>query len=153
MNTPAALDYATQTRGWRLDTVHAARLGFMPRNRRRLLDGLTLPARWRETVEHFPADMLVYPHFEAGRLTYLSGRSVEGKRHYNPPREVLGERQPYFNRCYQANSPQVVVVEGQADAVTLGQWQDSGGGAGRDDRVGALLARLKAASARVCPAG
>jgi hypothetical protein len=41
--------------------------------------------------------MIVYTHFDGGRLTYLSGRSIEGKQHYNPQREIIGERQPYYN--------------------------------------------------------
>src|SRR5690606_37514541 len=59
---------------------------------------------------------------EWGRLAYLSGRSIEGKRHYNPPREILGERLPYYNHVYSPDAEQLVVVEGQADAVTFGEW-------------------------------
>jgi hypothetical protein len=66
--------------------------------------------------------MLVYVHFEAGRLTYLSGRSIEGKQHYNPPREILGERRPYCNSLYSADAEPVVLVEGQADAITFAEW-------------------------------
>ena len=95
----------------------------MPADKSQLLDGLHLPERWRAVIERFPAGMLVYVHLQQGRLTYLSGRSIEGKRHYNPPRELLGERQPYFNRCYHPTASQVVLVEGQADAVTFDQWQ------------------------------
>lgn len=66
--------------------------------------------------------MLVYVHTERGLLTYLSGRSIEGKKHYNPPREIIGERQPYYNHLYSPKSEQVVIVEGQADAITFGEW-------------------------------
>ena len=123
LNTPSALQYATKSRGWTLETLRAARLGFMPVDKNQLLDALHLPERWRAVLERFPTGMLVYVHFQQGRLAYLSGRSIAEKRHYNPPRELLGERQPYFNRCYCPSAPQVIVVEGQADAVTFDQWQ------------------------------
>ncbi|MBE2266672.1 MAG: hypothetical protein IAE80_00470, partial [Anaerolinea sp.] len=63
-----------------------------------------------------------YIHLERGRLAYLSGRSIEGKQHYNPPREILGERRPYCNHLYSADAQRVVLVEGQADAITFGEW-------------------------------
>src|SRR5690606_18960143 len=70
----------------------------------------------------FPAGMLVYIQLEKGRLAYLSGRSVAGKQHYNPPREILGERRPFYNHLYSADVEQVALVEGQADAITFGEW-------------------------------
>ena len=120
--TPAALEYATKTRGWQLGTVKAARLGFMPQDKRGLLADLNLPDKWRTVIGKFPAGMLVYIHLERGRLAYLSGRSIEGKKHYNPPREILGERRPYYNHLYSTDAERVVLVEGQADAITFGEW-------------------------------
>ncbi len=122
LNTPPALSYAMQTRGWTMQTVRLARLGFMPSDKRSLLDGLNLSDTWRAVLHKFPAGMLVYAHLEKGRLTYLSGRSIEGKKHYNPPRDILGERQPYYNHLYTPAGEQVVIVEGQADAITFGEW-------------------------------
>lgn len=122
LNTPAALTYATQTRGWQLSTVKAARLGFMPQDKRALVADLHLPDKWRDAVGRFPAGMLVYIHLERGRLAYLSGRSISEKNHYNPPREILGERRPYYNHLYSGDAERVVVVEGQADAITFGEW-------------------------------
>jgi hypothetical protein len=122
LNTPPALSYATKGRGWNIQTVRLANLGFMPQDKRPLLDGLNLPDTWRNVIHKFPAGMLVYIHLHKGRLTYLSGRSIEGKKHYNPPRDIAGEKQPYFNHCYSEDSSQVVVVEGQADAITFGEW-------------------------------
>ena len=123
LNTPAALQYAIESRGWTLETIRAARLGFMPADKNQMLDGLHLPERWCAVLERFPSRDARLRDLQHGRLTYLSGRSIEGKRHYNPPRELLGERQPYFNRCYRPTAPQVVLVEGQAEAVTFDQWQ------------------------------
>lgn len=64
---------------------------------------------------------LVYAHVRGGRVRYLSARSIEGKFHYNLPEVLIGKRQPYFNHVYSAAAEEVVVVEGQADAISLGQ--------------------------------
>ena len=66
LNTPTALDYVTKTRGWQLSTVHSARLGFMPADKRKLLADLNLPDKWRSVIAKFPAGMLVYVHLEGG---------------------------------------------------------------------------------------
>jgi len=66
--------------------------------------------------------MLVYPHVEYGRVVYLSARSIVGKQHYQPPVDLVGKRRLYFNWLYSAMMEHVVAVEGQADAITLGQW-------------------------------
>jgi DNA primase len=119
---PIALRYVTQTRGWQLSTVQAARIGFISQERRPFLGDLNLPAKWRATIQRFPPGMIVYVHIEKGRLTYLSGRSIEGKKHYNPPRDLTGERQPYYNHACSRDSDYVVVVEGQADAISFAEW-------------------------------
>jgi DNA primase len=146
LNTPPALTYATQGRAWTIQTVRLARLGFMPSNKRSLLDGLTLSDTWRAVLHKFPAGMLVYVHLEKGRLTYLSGRSIEGKKHYNPPRDILGERQPYYNHLYSPQAEQVVIVEGQADAITFGEWGIAAVAIGGMQAADELLKRLKAHS-------
>lgn len=117
-----ALEYATKTRGWQLATVRAARLGFMPADKRPLVADLNLSDTWRKVIRDFPGDMLVYTHLDQGRLVYLSGRSISTKKHYNPPRDAIGERQPYYNYGYSPDADQVVIVEGQADAVTFAEW-------------------------------
>ena len=94
----------------------------MPQDKRTLLADLNLPDKWRMVVGKFPSGMLVYIHLEKGRLVYLSGRSIAGKQHYNPPREILGERRPYSNHLYSTDAEQVALVEGQADAITFGEW-------------------------------
>jgi hypothetical protein len=65
---------------------------------------------------------LVYPHVRGGRVRYLSGRGIEQKFHYNLPEALVGKRQVYFNQAYSNAAEEVVVVEGQADAISLGQW-------------------------------
>lgn len=44
------------------------------------------------------------------------------KRHWNLPRDASGDRKPYWNSVATPGHGDVVVVEGQADAVTLAQW-------------------------------
>ncbi len=122
MNSPAALAYVTEKRGWRLSTIKSARLGFIPQDKRSLLADLNLSDNWRSVIQKFPTNMIVYVHTEQGCLKYLSGRSIAGKKHYNPPREIIGERQPYYNHLYSPPSEQVVIVEGQADAITFAEW-------------------------------
>jgi hypothetical protein len=122
LNTPHALTYVTQKRGWQPTTIQAARLGYMPEDRRSLIAGLNLPEFWRAVILRFPPDMIVYIHQQGGCLKYLSGRAISEKRHYNPPREILGERQPYTNYMYSPKADQVVLVEGQADALSFAEW-------------------------------
>jgi DNA primase len=122
MNHAPALAYVTQARGWNPITIRSARLGYMPQDKRSLLKDLTLSESWQAAIEKFPAGMIVYTHLVRGRLMYLSGRSMEGKQHYNVPREILGERQPYYNYLYSPQAEQVVIVEGQADAITFAEW-------------------------------
>lgn len=64
---------------------------------------------------------LVYPHMRSGRVVYLSARSILEKRHYNLPEVLVGKRQVYINHEFNNRSNEVVIVEGQADAISLGQ--------------------------------
>ncbi len=143
LNTPAALTYVTEKRGWQLNTIKASRLGFMPQDKRALLADLNLSDNWRTVIQKFSPNMVVYIHTEQGRLTYLSGRSIEGKKHYNPPRDIIGERQPYYNYLYSPQAEQVVIVEGQADAITFGEWGIAAVAIGGMQAADELLNRLK----------
>lgn len=67
-------------------------------------------------------ERLVYPHLEGGRVVYLSARSIADKFHYNLPEVLVGGRRVYYNHEYAPGEQRVVVVEGQADAVSLAQW-------------------------------
>lgn len=67
-------------------------------------------------------DMLLYAHVKSGRVCYYSGRGIHEKTHYNLPAELVGSRQPYFNTVWAPSEPDVVLVEGQADALSLAQW-------------------------------
>lgn len=77
---------------------------------------------------------LIYPHMgRGGKVIYFSGRNLkveneayvgEEGRHskYNPPRALMGERLRYFNWLAHRRVKEIVIVEGQADAITIGQW-------------------------------
>lgn len=64
---------------------------------------------------------LVYAHVRGGRVRYLSGRGIEQKYHYNLPEALVGKRQVYQNQAYSPAADEVILVEGQADAISLGQ--------------------------------
>lgn len=78
---------------------------------------------------------LIYPHLYFQKITYMSARNLavaedgrlisepdKKKKSYNPRRELAGARQPYFAWNYRADCPHIVIVEGQADVITLAQW-------------------------------
>jgi DNA primase len=88
---------------------------------------LQLAQAWitERKIPAIPPQLLLYPHLVRGRMVYLSGRSLVGKGHWNPPSQLLGARQPFYNHLFwrpPEHPPLVVVVEGQADAVTMAQW-------------------------------
>lgn len=78
---------------------------------------------------------LIYVHEFGGRVRYLSARNLPGYdsfadretgktreiKSFNPPVELVGERQPYFNHVYRRDVAEVGILEGQGDAVTMGQ--------------------------------
>lgn len=124
----AARDYC-YSRGWTDETIRQVGLGYVPDDGGQ---GLRGEFSMHEILPTSPAaaaalkiagGMLVYPHVRGGRVAYLSARSVVGKQHYNPPADLIGERHVYCNRLYSPREKRVVVVEGQADAITLGQWE------------------------------
>jgi hypothetical protein len=75
---------------------------------------------------------LVYPHIVGGRTVYMTARNILGAEINQEGREVKswnmpvvlagGQRQVFYNHEYGKRVEECVVVEGQADAVTLGQW-------------------------------
>lgn len=77
---------------------------------------------------------LVYPHLVAGKVRYFSARNILGSENqdgriiksWNVPVALGGKRQVYFNQAYGRRADEVVLVEGQADAITLGQWEVAG---------------------------
>lgn len=125
-NNEAALSYC-YSRGWSDETIQQAGLGYA--------DGDLEALRGEFSMHEVAADdavakamlgihgkMLVYAHVAGGRVLYVSARSIEGKRHYNPPRDLVGDRCVYANWEYSPQAEQVAVTEGQADAITFGQW-------------------------------
>ena len=74
-----------------------------------------------------PAEMIIYPHLKMGRVKYISARKLEveegGVKSWNVRRQLAGPRQPYWNGVGERQKKRVIVVEGQADAITLRQWK------------------------------
>jgi len=68
-----------------------------------------------------PPDCLIYPHIWMGRVTYYAARGIYEKRHWNPPADLAGQRQPYYNHIYTKKAAGVIIVEGQGDAAALAQ--------------------------------
>jgi len=125
--SPDAQAYAG-TRGWSAETIQDAGLGYSGAGQKADLRaelsmwGVDVKSTVVQAIMKIPDGMLIYPHVRSGRVRYLSARSITEKRHYNLDAELAGDRQPYFNHEWSWNSEDCVVVEGQADAVTLGQW-------------------------------
>jgi hypothetical protein len=116
----------TVSRGWTTATTTQAKLGYsdgkliaqIPQTDRDLAKTIGLLAerdgRWFDAI---PAGCLVYPHLIRGRAAYFSGRTLEGKRHYNlhAPKEM-------FWAIPAGYGGHLVIVEGQADALSVMQW-------------------------------
>jgi len=86
---------------------------------------------WRMIPGLMGKTRLVYPHWVGGIVRYLSGRNILGAdvdkqgqsvKSFNPAEALVGKRQMYYNHVYSRRADECVIVEGQADAVTLGQW-------------------------------
>lgn len=103
---------------------------------------------------------IVYAHTWGGRVIYFSRRNLPGHdtytddegnekkiKNFNPPEKLVGTRQPYFNHVYRADAPEVVIVEGPADAETFGVWGYSAvalcGVHAEDEGIASLKSRLK----------
>lgn len=123
----AAMAYAAG-RGWTEETIQQAGLGYVDGDSKALrgelqMNNVDLKSPAARAVLKAPKGHLVYPHVVQGRVTYFSTRLAgEEKGHWNPPADLVGERQPFFNHQYAPLESKMIVVEGQADAVTLGQW-------------------------------
>ena len=155
MATAAAATAYAARRGWPVDVVQAAGLGFWDGDRKGLLGhlqmheieadrpevvgvigftgdvveycrkwSLNMDTNWLKTgrIPGMPSGMLVYAHYVGARVEYLSGRSIEGKEHYNLSATLVDGKKPYWNHAYNHKVEHLVVVEGQADAVSLGLW-------------------------------
>lgn len=144
---PPALAWAKE-RGWTAETLQAARVGFWNGDQKALLNEFKLHEVEPDqdivrAVLGMPAGMFIYPHFERGRCIYLSGRSIAEKRHYNLPRQLAGPKRVYWNYLAGAELAQLAVVEGQADALTLAQWEVPAVAIAGADASAELLAMLR----------
>ena len=119
-------------RGWDDATISREMIGYFPSDKATLSsDSTPLASRLRDeglldhptarAVLSVPPDMIVYTHRRGGIVTYLTARSIEGRRHYALPEDV-GPKQLYHN--HPAGRPlndRPILVEGPADAIALGQ--------------------------------
>ncbi|MBU0495142.1 MAG: DUF927 domain-containing protein [Chloroflexi bacterium] len=125
----AGLDYA-RGRGWTDDTIQALDLGYSDG---RLLAHLVqagasldraaeiglLSQRDEALYDAIPAGYLVYAHRQGSRVTYLSGRATSAEQKPKA-RNMRGPKYLYWAR--QPHRGPLVIVEGQADAITAWQW-------------------------------
>ncbi len=135
----AAREYCAD-RGWSQETMNREGIGFSPvpvpagpTDNNALSDDAPLPLATllrqaglldepiARAVLAMPQGMVVYVHRDHGQPVYLAGRSIEGKRHWNLPAELAGGKRVYVNEPAQRGGGIRVLVEGQADAVALGQ--------------------------------
>lgn len=140
--SPEAIAYCQDERGWTLATIKREHIGYVSpttpspsqgegRGGGSSADNKHLSVTLREAgllnhpmakaVLSIPPGMIVYVHQERGRPIYLSGRSIEGKRHYNLPVELAGAKPVYTNDVDHLACDAHLLVEGQADAISLGQ--------------------------------
>lgn len=87
-------------------------------------------------------ERLVYTHIIAGRVAYLSLRGIKEKSHYNLPASLVGERQLYLNARWSSLESYCVIVEGQADAISLQQMDIAAvalNGVAADDKIAHFL--------------
>lgn len=126
-----AWNYCT-SRGWNEATIKREQIGYNPPSHNNQLSAAPLSTLLRDAnlLDHplakavlsIPVDMLIYVHRHHGQPVYLSGRSITAKRHYNLPADLAGDKHPYHNTPATPRRPGLtLLVEGQADAIALGQ--------------------------------
>jgi hypothetical protein len=120
-----AQNYAVN-RGWALETIKKACLGYSDG---KLIDAIPeadhvlardiglLAEKDSRRFDAIPAGCLVYVHHVRGRVAYLSGRSLQGKRHHN----LYAQKEIYWAVPKGYSGP-LVIVEGQPDAISIAQW-------------------------------
>lgn len=116
-----------EARGWSKELVEEAGCGFWDGDRKGLTDHLKMhqvdvKQNLVQACLSMPTGMFVYVHWVAGRPRYFSARSIKEKRHWKPEVDLMGDQQLYFNTVYSGRARHVVIVEGQADALTLALW-------------------------------
>ena len=129
--TPEALQYA-RSRGWSDDAIRAARLGYADgrlvtvlRQQRTDLSLARQAGLLRDDDRDHLAGRLVFPFLHSGQVVYMTGRAIESStkpKYLHLPLAAGRTRPLYGIDALQGNGP-LLVVEGPADVVTLGQWQ------------------------------
>ena len=128
------LDYA-KSRGWSEDTIRSARLGWAAPDLllSEQLKKLNIYAKGVIAQSGFDFcshqdgyklsqdGFLVYPHIYGKRVQYMAARSITPgtKEHRNLP----GKKLLYYNHAYSPQAKKCFIVEGQADAISLGELE------------------------------
>ena len=90
---------------------------------------------WRRVWGLMDKPGIIYAHQHRGGVKFLSRRNLPGfdsrkdtktgkvydEKSFNPFKLLAGPKQPYFNHVHRMDRP-LVLVEGQGDAKTWGQW-------------------------------
>jgi len=90
---------------------------------------------WKRIYGLMDKPGVIYCHRHRGGVNYLSRRNLPGfdtlkdkntgkvsdHKSDNPKKALVGEKKPYFNAAHLRTEP-IVLVEGQGDAITWGQW-------------------------------
>lgn len=118
-------------RGWKDGVASRARIGYWDGTARELLAYLHLHQIEANeptvrAVLDIPKRMICYTHWKKGRCVYMTFRAIDdvekGYRHRKLAVDLVGQQHPYWNHAQGVGKERVVVVEGQADAISLGEW-------------------------------
>lgn len=123
--TPGAQQYLSD-RGFNETTLNSGLVGFAsgklhqlvgsPENQRRAVELGLLGERRGRYYDAIPAGYIVYIHVSGRRIGYVSGRNIRQKEHRNQ----RGPKAPFW--AVTNEREKLVIVEGQADALSYYQW-------------------------------
>ena len=129
----AARRYA-RSRGWQPSTLRDF-LGYSDGRLRRYLTqqqqsldaacelGLLRRRADGKLVDAIPAGYLIYRHHGVGgHICYLSGRSITHDKAATKARNLAARKALFFTNPSQSTDEPLVIVEGQADALSLYEW-------------------------------
>ncbi|GAB4432927.1 MAG: hypothetical protein Kow0031_14370 [Anaerolineae bacterium] len=131
-------------RGFSPETIHRAHLGYsggapasLPGDRPRFGSDLThaIPAADRPLAadiglisqgsggyyDAIPQGYLIYPHWQHGKIVYFAGRAIWTDDKKLKARNMAGPKRMYWATWAGIGGP-LVIVEGQADALSWAQW-------------------------------
>jgi hypothetical protein len=100
-----------------------------------------------KTLYHHCRNLAWDPSTSSGTATLRGVRDgEEAPKMHNPPAKLMGDRPLFLNHCFSRSAAQIVIVEGPADAVSLGQWKVAAialNGLGASEQLRGLLVNEK----------